>query len=94
MSASQEVVQYGGDGAVQVMLPDGSQCNGVVALWFTPAAGSTAMTEDIIGAVQQAIVAAFPSSWGVTNADIPIVKTDQTTVTYTTDYTSTPLTFT
>jgi len=93
MSTTTEVVQYMMDSGVSVMLPDGSQCNGIIGLSFTPAAGSTVMTDAIVLAVQQALVAAFPESWGVTNNEMQIAKTDQTTVSYSTDYTSAPPTF-
>lgn len=93
MSTSTEVVQYQMDSEVQVQLPDGSQCNGIIGLSFTPAAGSTVMTDGIVLAVQQALVAAFPASWNVRNQDLQIAKTDQTTIAYSTDYTSTPPSF-
>lgn len=86
MSTSTEIVQYMTNGAIQVMLPDGSQCNGVIALTFTAAPGSTDLTDAMVFSVQQALVAAFPSAWSITNSDIPISKTDGTTVAYTTDY--------
>lgn len=86
MSTSTEIVQYMTNGAIQVMLPDGSQCNGVIALSFTAAPGSTDLTDSIVFSVQQALVAAFPSAWDITNGDIPVNKTDGTTIAYTTDY--------
>ena len=93
LSTTTEVVQYMMNGAVQVMLPDGSQCDGSIGLSFTPAEGSTVMTDAIVLAVQQALVAAFPTAWGVVDQDLPIIKTDQTTVAYVTDYASSPPVF-
>jgi hypothetical protein len=93
MSATAEVVQYMMNVDVQVMLPDGSQCNGPINLYFTPTPGSTTMTDAVVLGVQQGLLAAFPPSWGLTNVDMQIAKTDQTTVTYATDYTSTPPSF-
>jgi hypothetical protein len=93
MSTSTEIVQYMMNGAVQVMLPDGSQVYGVVELAFTPSPGSTVLTDSIVLTIQQAMVAAFPSAWGVTNGDLPINKTDTTTIAYATDYTSNPPAF-
>jgi hypothetical protein len=93
MSTSGEVVSYTMNGNAAGFLPDGSSFSAEIGLYLNAVPGSTDITDEIAGNIQQALVAAFPPSWGVTNGELPLAKTDQTTVSYATDYGSTPISF-
>ena len=91
MSTTENSLSYMISGSVQVMTAGGSQCNGAVNLSIS---AGTDVTDDQVAAIQQAIVAAFPAAWGVTNDYIGVTKQDASLTQYATDYTSTPPSFT
>jgi hypothetical protein len=90
LSTVQAYTAYAVTGTVQVSTADGTQCNGVVNLDFV--AGTDLADADVF-AIQQAIIAAFPTAWGVNTGYIQASKQGQSLTLYATDYTSTPPTF-
>lgn len=90
MSATQTSLSYVISGSVQVMTAGGSQCNGAINLAIL---AGTDVTDGEVSAIQQAIVAAFPTAWGVTNDYISVAKQADVLTQYTTDYTATPPSF-
>lgn len=90
MSTIQAYTAYTVGGSVQVSTEAGTQCNGVIELSFT---AGTDLTDADVFAIQQALIAAFPPAWGVTNGYIQAGKQGQSLTVYTTDYASNPPAF-
>lgn len=91
MPTTQSTVVYFGDGQAEGTTPEGTQFNVVFGINVT--AGSDFTDADAF-AIEQAIVAAFPASWGVTSGAMPIARQDSTITGYRTNYTATPPSFT
>lgn len=90
MSTTQSYVAYAINGGMNGTTPGGTQFNGVIEVSITP--GSDLTDAEAI-AIQQAVLAAFPAAWGLTDEDVQIGKTDSSLILFTTDYTSNPPSF-
>lgn len=85
MATTQQTVSYMLQGGVQGNTSGGTQYNGVVNLTITPGVD---FTDADAFAIQEAILAAFPTSWTLSNLDLPLRKEGDALTTYATDYTA------
>jgi len=90
VSTTQSYTGYTINGTLEVTLPSGSQCGGIINLAVS---AQNDITDDEVSALQQALVAAFPAAWNVTNDDITIQKQGQSITSYATNYTTNPPSF-
>lgn len=84
MSTTQATNAYVYSGGANFTTPGGTQVNGAMEIQVN--AGSDFTDADAF-ALQEAILAAFPASWNLTNGDMPVTKLDTSQTQYVTDYT-------
>lgn len=91
MSTTSNTLNYFIVGGIQANTPGGSSINGAVELSISAASD---LTDADIFALQEALVAAFPTGWGIDNSAIPISKQATSLTQYATNYSAVPPSFT
>jgi hypothetical protein len=85
MSTTQAATTYIYSGGVGLTTSGGAQASG--NMYIEVSAGSDFADADAF-VLQEALLAAFPASWHLTNGDMPVTKMDTSSTQYVTDYTA------
>ena len=85
MSTTQAATTYIYSGGVELTTAGGTQANGAMEIQV---AGGSDFTDADAFTLQEALLAAFPASWNLTNGDMPVTKLDTSQTQYVTDYTT------